>query len=116
MSKEDLLIHMKLIKDALQMKENEEILSLRQKCVASGIEYLDLLSEAVLHEKLNILPTTEKLGYCIASEYYNFDTSKMDKNTKELYYSIRRYLDVEDYVFSTTHYDSMSSGSFFRMS
>lgn len=113
--------------------ENKKIIDLYKKALKSGDAEVIALAEAMRHQKLNIKPDEEKLGYRISGmsdryrDYMDYlhresDQKKFAKETKktlaqvEIMSEILRNLDYIDYVFRYTRYDNCTNGRFWRMS
>ena len=97
------------------LSKEDSIKNLVKRLKASDSQVLCMFADAILHQKFGIKPKDTKLGYTISSlpnhKHFNFN----DKQ-KELYEQSMDVINIEEYVFSTTHYDECSNGFYYRRS
>lgn len=107
---------LKVITDYVGKEENKHKIYLKdlfEQAKFLKSEWIFWNAEAMMHVNFKIKPTTKRLGYALANGRC---TERLSKAKKELLSKIEKEFDMDDYVFSCTHYDEKSNGYYFRRS
>lgn len=89
-----------------RLKSDKELV---REAEASGDDYLKALGQAILHRYHGIKPD-RNLGLILARIPHSL------KGLEPLYEKLTQRLDVVEYVFKTTDYDTCDNGRFYKRS
>jgi hypothetical protein len=99
---------------------NNETLKIKHLLIKSALDsnHFILLALADAIAGMNGIKKVDhkQLAMLLAKNNIDTDRDSFSEQEKELYYKIDHYLDITNYIFSNTHYDTCSNGYYYRMS